>query len=132
MFAASPPGYPGRRPDRARNPDPAVIRRVEPAAVVITSPTPGVFRDKHPAHFGAFPVAVRVRAPVAWHILRVPDPAVANRLHPTTVRFECFMETLNGDRRGFGLWLFFVDRHVDFGLANLDTNSQLNLTQPRA
>ena len=96
VAAASAPADPGRRPRRARHPDPAEAGVVEPAAVVPGRPAERVVVDPRPAPLGVLPVAVRVR-PEA----RADDgggrhehQSVAGVVDPAAVRRQRFNEVV--------------------------------------
>src|SRR3954464_2926726 len=101
------PGYPGRAPHPAGNPEPARSGGEAPAAVVVGRPAPGIFGHERPAPLGQDPVAVPVRAPSGGNG-RYPDLAVVRDKVPMSVRRQPLHEDLLvdfGARFGSGrLW----------------------------
>src|SRR6185295_582762 len=70
------PRDPGRSPDRAGNPDPAVARIEGPAAIVIGRPAERLIRRPGPAVVAVNPTAVGIRAPIGSRVPRAPGRAV--------------------------------------------------------
>src|SRR5205823_4626080 len=70
------PVDPGRSPLVTRDPFPAVVGVVVPAAVVISRPAERLVGDPGPAEVGPHPVAVLIRVPRCDGDARGPDPAV--------------------------------------------------------
>src|SRR5438128_7918618 len=78
----------------ARTPGPIVVV-IDPAAVVIRRPTPGLLSHPGPAVWGApRPVSIAIRRPVVVDVdygsVRPPDPAVIVGVNPITIGVQFF------------------------------------------
>src|SRR5262249_6096207 len=79
------PRHPGRGPMCAGYPDPAVVRAVIPVAVVIDGPAERRVGHPRPADVGPDPVAIAVRTPIVWNVVRRPDPAIGREADPFAI-----------------------------------------------
>jgi hypothetical protein len=88
VIATSPPRDPRRSPIEvfSRKPDPAIVREIGPAPVVIRSPAEILVTDPCPSVIGVCPVTVRVWAPVriAHREVGLPAVSVAFDIDPVT------------------------------------------------
>ncbi len=84
---AGAPGYPGGRPIRAGNPDPAVPGKLNPAAVVIADGAERLVRHPGPAMLAPTPAAIEIGAPSAvGGELGTPHVAMLLDIEPGAMR----------------------------------------------
>ena len=83
------PGNPGGRPFPARDPEPAMARHLNPAAVMVAGPAEGLIGIPGPALVGPGPATVDIRAPVGAVGQAGPEGiAVAVDLNPFAMRSQ--------------------------------------------
>lgn len=82
------PRHPRGRPVNAWDPDPPVIRIIEPRTIMITSPSPRLIRLPIPTRIRPDPLSVFVRPPIRPDPRRMPAPAIIGHVHPTSVGRE--------------------------------------------
>jgi hypothetical protein len=88
VIAACPPGDPCRTPIKilARKPDPSIIGKVRPAAVVVRSPAEIFVRDPCPTVISVGPISVRVRTPalIVYGYVGLPAVSVTFNVNPVS------------------------------------------------
>src|SRR2546427_3439899 len=86
LVPAVAPINPGRRPLDVWNPDPTIVRVINPSSVVVTRPGPWVIADPVPTAIGPFPMTVAIGPPPRFNTRGMPTTAVGGDIHPCAVR----------------------------------------------
>lgn len=91
-----PPGNPGRSPNSARNPNPAIIIIKSPATIMKRRPTPLIIGYPGPAIAGIYPMPVSgIRSEISgypWHPY-LPIPAIG---HPSSIWTQRLVKKVDG------------------------------------
>ena len=86
VIATGSPRHPSRSPIQiaTRNPDPAVVRQIRPATIMIGRPTEIFVTDPGPSVICVRPISVRIRTPVriAYGYVRLPAISIAFNIDP--------------------------------------------------
>ena len=101
IVAMGDPNHPGRGPNPAGQPDPAVIGIPIPTAIVKRRPAPFVSRCPIPAIFlGPDPSSAGIGPPVRVHIRGTPDPAIILMLKLLAVGRQTLFKVFRCDHLG--------------------------------
>ena len=80
----------------AGNPDPANLVGIDPATVVINSPTKRLIRVPRPAGIRVNPSAITVRLPVGTNIRGLPTVAILTYVLPSSLIGEVVVKEVQG------------------------------------
>src|SRR5258705_1545464 len=103
IAATDAPCDPGRCPLDTRNPDPTIVRIIDPPTIVIAGPPPRLVACPVPAAIGPDPLPIAIGPPRHRNMGWMPAASIGTDLHPDAMWREWFVKFRRGTdlhRRG--------------------------------
>jgi len=89
-----PPAYPCRCPRITGHPAPACSGKINPPAIVIRRPAPGLIRNPCPSLVGIGPISFRIGRPIGVIHIGLPNVAVITALDPSPLTRQIVIKCL--------------------------------------